>query len=190
MLVLEDDPYGLVRFEGDALPSLYELSGGEIAYSSSFSKTVAPGLRVGWFVLPEELARESRRPRPRPTSRRSCSGRRPCTSSSPRALRAEPRARDRPVAGAARRDARGARPRPARRAGDAACRGLLRVARARRCTTRPSCCRAPRRRRHLRPGPDFGGGRDTLRLAYSFVSPERSPRASPGWRRRCRRTKV
>jgi 2-aminoadipate transaminase len=56
LLVLEDDPYGLVRFEGEPLPSLLELSGGETAYSSSFSKTIAPGLRVGWFVLPEELA--------------------------------------------------------------------------------------------------------------------------------------
>ncbi|HEX7626114.1 MAG TPA: PLP-dependent aminotransferase family protein [Gaiellaceae bacterium] len=58
VLVLEDDPYGLVRFDGEPLPSLFELSGGEVAYSSSFSKTVAPGLRVGWFVFPEQLARE------------------------------------------------------------------------------------------------------------------------------------
>jgi 2-aminoadipate transaminase len=58
LLVLEDDPYGLVRFEGEALPSLLQLSGGETTYSSSFSKTVAPGLRVGWFVFPHALARE------------------------------------------------------------------------------------------------------------------------------------
>jgi 2-aminoadipate transaminase len=58
LLVLEDDPYGLVRYEGEPLPSLYELSDGTIAYSSSFSKTVSPGLRVGWFVLPEELAQQ------------------------------------------------------------------------------------------------------------------------------------
>jgi 2-aminoadipate transaminase len=58
LLVLEDDPYGLVRFEGEPLPSLFELSGGEVAYSSSFSKTIAPGLRVGWFVLPPGLERE------------------------------------------------------------------------------------------------------------------------------------
>src|SRR5437763_4080783 len=58
LLVLEDDPYGLVRFDGEPLPSLFELSGGEIAYSSSFSKTIAPGLRVGWFVLPEKLEQE------------------------------------------------------------------------------------------------------------------------------------
>jgi len=58
ILVLEDDPYGLVRFEGEPLPSLLELSDGYTAYSSSFSKTIAPGIRVGWFVFPEQLARE------------------------------------------------------------------------------------------------------------------------------------
>jgi DNA-binding transcriptional MocR family regulator len=58
VLVLEDDPYGRIRFEGESLPSLFELSGGRTAYSSSFSKTIAPGLRVGWFVLDAELTRE------------------------------------------------------------------------------------------------------------------------------------
>ena len=58
LLVLEDDPYGLVRFEGTAPPTLHELEGGErVVYSSSFSKIVAPGVRVGYLVLPEELAR-------------------------------------------------------------------------------------------------------------------------------------
>jgi 2-aminoadipate transaminase len=57
LLVLEDDPYGLVRFEGTAPPTLHELEGGErVIYSSSFSKTVAPGVRVGYMVLPERLA--------------------------------------------------------------------------------------------------------------------------------------
>jgi 2-aminoadipate transaminase len=59
LLVYEDDPYGLVRFEGEAKPSLLELAGGEgVLYSSSFSKTIAPGVRVGYFVLPEALAAE------------------------------------------------------------------------------------------------------------------------------------
>ncbi len=59
LLVLEDDPYGLVRFEGVAPPTLFELEGGNnVAYSSSFSKTIAPGLRVGYFVLPESLEHE------------------------------------------------------------------------------------------------------------------------------------
>jgi 2-aminoadipate transaminase len=56
LLVLEDDPYGLVRFEGEAPPTLFELDGGDrVIYSSSFSKTIAPGLRVGYFVLPADL---------------------------------------------------------------------------------------------------------------------------------------
>jgi 2-aminoadipate transaminase len=54
--VLEDDPYGLVRYEGSAPPSLHELEGGRrVTFTSSFSKTVAPGLRVGWFVVPDSL---------------------------------------------------------------------------------------------------------------------------------------
>ncbi len=54
LAVLEDDPYGLVRFEGDAPTSLRDLEGGElVTYTSSFSKTVAPGVRTGYFVLPE-----------------------------------------------------------------------------------------------------------------------------------------
>jgi len=57
LTVLEDDPYGRVRFDGDPLPTLYELEGGErVLYSSSFSKIVAPGVRVGYFVLTAELA--------------------------------------------------------------------------------------------------------------------------------------
>ncbi|HVH51813.1 MAG TPA: PLP-dependent aminotransferase family protein [Gaiellaceae bacterium] len=57
LLVLEDDPYGLVRYEGDALPTMFELDGGTtVAYASSFSKTIAPGVRVGYFVLPADLA--------------------------------------------------------------------------------------------------------------------------------------
>jgi 2-aminoadipate transaminase len=51
--VLEDDPYGRVRFEGDAPRTLHELEGGRlVTYTSSFSKTIAPGLRTGYFVLP------------------------------------------------------------------------------------------------------------------------------------------
>jgi 2-aminoadipate transaminase len=51
--VLEDDPYGLVRFEGEPPATLRELApDAGVTYTSSFSKTVAPGLRVGYFVLP------------------------------------------------------------------------------------------------------------------------------------------
>ena len=59
LLIVEDDPYGLVRFEGKVPPTLFELDGGaNVAFSSSFSKTVAPGLRVGYLVLPNGLAGE------------------------------------------------------------------------------------------------------------------------------------
>jgi DNA-binding transcriptional MocR family regulator len=59
LLVLEDDPYGLVRFEGEPAATLFELDGGEhVVYSSSFSKTIAPGVRVGYFVLPQALDAE------------------------------------------------------------------------------------------------------------------------------------
>jgi len=55
--ILEDDPYGLVRFEGEPPPTLHELANGDlVTYTSSFSKTVAPGLRTGYFVLPEQEA--------------------------------------------------------------------------------------------------------------------------------------
>jgi 2-aminoadipate transaminase len=57
LLVVEDDPYGLVRFEGEPPPTLFELAGGEgVVYGSSFSKTIAPGARVGYLVLPQRLA--------------------------------------------------------------------------------------------------------------------------------------
>jgi 2-aminoadipate transaminase len=55
-VVLEDDPYGLLRFSGEPLPRLFELAGGEgVIFLSSFSKTVAPGIRVGYIVVPEPL---------------------------------------------------------------------------------------------------------------------------------------
>lgn len=54
--ILEDDPYGRVRYEGEPLPSIHELEGGErVTFTSSFSKTVAPGLRIGYFVVPQEM---------------------------------------------------------------------------------------------------------------------------------------
>jgi DNA-binding transcriptional MocR family regulator len=57
LTILEDDPYGRVRFDGEPLPTLHELDGGEhVLYSSSFSKIVAPGARVGYFVLSDEVA--------------------------------------------------------------------------------------------------------------------------------------
>jgi len=56
VVILEDDPYGLIRFEGEAPPAMFDLAKETVIYTSSFSKTVAPGLRVGWYILPSELA--------------------------------------------------------------------------------------------------------------------------------------
>ena len=57
--ILEDDPYGLVRFEGRPLPTVFAIAGGEgVTYSSSFSKTIAPGVRVGYLIVAAELAAE------------------------------------------------------------------------------------------------------------------------------------
>jgi DNA-binding transcriptional MocR family regulator len=59
LIVFEDDPYGLVRFDGESLPSVFELAGGRnVVYSSSFSKTIAPGLRVGYVLVPEGVVPE------------------------------------------------------------------------------------------------------------------------------------
>ena len=56
-LILEDDPYGLLRFEGEHLPSIESLGGTErVIFTSSFSKTVSPGLRVGYIVAPAAIA--------------------------------------------------------------------------------------------------------------------------------------
>ena len=56
IMIVEDDPYGELRFEGEPLPRLVELAGPDrVIFTSSFSKTVAPGLRVGYLVVPSEV---------------------------------------------------------------------------------------------------------------------------------------
>lgn len=55
VLIFEDDPYGQLRFEGEPLPSLFELAPDRVVYSSTLSKTVAPGLRIAWLVAAPEL---------------------------------------------------------------------------------------------------------------------------------------
>jgi 2-aminoadipate transaminase len=56
LLVLEDNPYGLLRYEGDALPPLYALDRGEyVIYLGTFSKILSPGLRLGWTAAPRPV---------------------------------------------------------------------------------------------------------------------------------------
>ena len=53
LLVLEDNPYGLLRYEGDPLPTLRSLDGGAfVIYLGTFSKILSPGIRLGWAVAP------------------------------------------------------------------------------------------------------------------------------------------
>ncbi|WP_205696232.1 PLP-dependent aminotransferase family protein [Conexibacter sp. SYSU D00693] len=53
LLVLEDNPYGLLRYEGEPLPTLRTLDGGEfVIYLGTFSKILSAGLRLGWAVAP------------------------------------------------------------------------------------------------------------------------------------------
>jgi 2-aminoadipate transaminase len=64
--IVEDDPYGQLRYEGEHLPPLVVLdrenlrrdsgySIGNVIYLSTFSKTLAPGFRLGWIVAPPEI---------------------------------------------------------------------------------------------------------------------------------------
>ena len=53
LLVLEDNPYGLLRYEGEAQPTLRELDGGVyVLYLGTFSKILSPGIRLGWVAAP------------------------------------------------------------------------------------------------------------------------------------------
>lgn len=60
--IVEDDPYGELRYEGERLPPLAvldaERGGGNVLYLGTFSKTLAPGLRLGWIVAPVEVVRQ------------------------------------------------------------------------------------------------------------------------------------
>jgi 2-aminoadipate transaminase len=56
LLVLEDNPYGLLRYEGEPVPTLRALDGGEfVIYLGTFSKILSPGIRLGWAVAPRPV---------------------------------------------------------------------------------------------------------------------------------------
>ncbi len=55
LLVVEDDPYGLLGFDSDPIPALRARSRDGVIYVSTFSKTFAPGLRVGWILAPHAV---------------------------------------------------------------------------------------------------------------------------------------
>jgi 2-aminoadipate transaminase len=64
LLVLEDNPYGLLRYEGEALPTLYSLDAANanrdgksdfVVYLGTFSKILSPGIRLGWAVAPRPV---------------------------------------------------------------------------------------------------------------------------------------
>jgi 2-aminoadipate transaminase len=53
VLVVEDNPYGLLRYDGDPQPTLYGLDGGDyVLYLGTFSKILSPGIRIGWVAAP------------------------------------------------------------------------------------------------------------------------------------------
>src|SRR5438874_2022925 len=55
LLVIEDDPYGLLGFSGEPMPALRARHRDGVLYVSTFSKTFAPGLRVGWVLAPHAV---------------------------------------------------------------------------------------------------------------------------------------
>ncbi len=60
VLVIEDDPYGLLRFEGEPVAPIKSLDQeGRVAYLGSFSKILAPGFRVGWLAAEANLMRKA-----------------------------------------------------------------------------------------------------------------------------------
>lgn len=57
VLILEDNPYGELRVSGEDVPAIKSFDeDGIVIYAGSFSKVLSPGMRIGWFVAPKEVA--------------------------------------------------------------------------------------------------------------------------------------
>ncbi|WP_020375943.1 PLP-dependent aminotransferase family protein [Sulfobacillus thermosulfidooxidans] len=59
-LIVEDDAYGDLGFDGEMLPTLRQLCPSHVLYLNTFSKTIAPGFRVGWIMAPAEAVAKIR----------------------------------------------------------------------------------------------------------------------------------
>ena len=55
VLVVEDNPYGLLGFDGDPIPAMRSMDEDRVVYLGSFSKTFAPGFRIGWVLAPHAV---------------------------------------------------------------------------------------------------------------------------------------
>ena len=55
LVIIEDDPYGELRFEGEDLTPLFRLAPERTIYLSTFSKTLAPGIRLAWITAPKPI---------------------------------------------------------------------------------------------------------------------------------------
>ena len=180
LLILEDNPYGLLGFDGEPMRALRADEAEGVIYLGSFSKTFAPGFRVGWALAPHTvreklvLAQESATLCPPQFSQMAVSAylvRARLAGPDQAVPRDVPRAPRRDGRRAARPDARGCRwnvpdggllrlADPAaghRREGDAAARG-----------DRPRRLRARARR-----SSPTGSARSAMRLSYCYPTPER-----------------
>nr|WP_231918614.1 PLP-dependent aminotransferase family protein [Microlunatus sagamiharensis] len=55
LLVIEDNPYGLLGFDAEPIPAIRSLSDDRVVYLGTFSKTFAPGFRIGWVLAPHAV---------------------------------------------------------------------------------------------------------------------------------------
>lgn len=55
LLVIEDNPYGLLRYEGEALPTLVSMDCKRVIYVGTLSKIISPGIRTGWIMAPSPV---------------------------------------------------------------------------------------------------------------------------------------